>query len=385
MRILIINSEYPPIGGGAGKASANLAHELVALGQDIMVLTAHFGDLPRQTKQEGLHILRIKALRRRLDRSSALEQIIFMITSSFRCLALLRKWRPDVIVAFFGVPSGAAAWCANLFAGIPYLISLRGGDVPGFRPYDFALYHKLIAPLLHLIWQRSSVLVANSAGLKGLASEFDSNAPIEIIPNGVDLERYASNERKWDPPRLLLVGRLVYQKGVDILLEALEGLQSHPWELSLVGDGPERDTLQSLADQYGISERVHFQSWLDGDALLQQLQEANLFVFPSRHEGMPNAVLEAMACGLPVIASRIAGNEELVIHGENGLLVPPEDPDGLRNALAELLENHTRREQMGQASRQRVEDHYAWSRIAAQYLALIETVPNTQYPISNIQ
>ena len=379
MRILIINSEYPPIGGGAGNASANIARELVALGQEVTVLTAHYGDLPRQTRQDGLHILRIKALRRRLDRSSALEQIIFMLASSLHTLTLLRKWRPDVIVAFFGVPSGAAAWCANIFAGVPYIVSLRGGDVPGFRPYDFALYHKLVAPLLRLIWRRSSGLVANSSGLKKLAEAFDSNSPIQVIPNGVDLQRYAPGNREWEPPRLLLVGRLVYQKGVDILLEALEGLQSHPWELSLVGDGPERETLQSLAQKYGISDRVHFRSWLDDDALVEQLQEANLFVFPSRHEGMPNAVLEAMACGLPVIASRIAGNEELVIDGETGFLVPAEDPDALREAISELIINNSRRQQMGMSSRQRVEANYSWKQITQNYLTLIENAAHERY------
>ncbi len=378
MRILIINSEYPPIGGGAGNASANIARELVAMGQEVTVLTAHYGDLPPKTEQDGLQILRIKALRRRMDRSSALEQIIFMLVSSLHTMRCQRTWQPDVIIAFFGVPSGAAAWCANIFSGIPYVVSLRGGDVPGFRPYDFAVYHKLVAPLLRMIWRRSSGLIANSAGLKELALAFDSNAHISMIPNGVDLQRYFPGDRDWQPARLLFVGRLVYQKGVDILLAALEGLNSHPWELFLVGDGPEREALQAQVRDFGLSERVQFKCWLDGDALAEQLQQANLFVFPSRHEGMPNAVLEAMACGLPVIATRIAGNEELVVDGENGLLIPPEDPVALRSALLELMENPAMRQQMGAASRKRVEANYSWSQIASEYLELVKAVSLTQ-------
>ena len=93
---------------------------------------------------------------------------------------------------------------------------------------------------------------------------------------------------------------------------------------------------------------------------------------------MPNAVLEAMACGLPVVASRIAGNEELVVDGENGLLVAPEDARALRNALTELIANATQRQKMGAASRQFVEASYSWSRIAKQYLALVETVNSIQ-------
>jgi len=291
MRILIINSEYPPIGGGAGNASANIARELVKLGQEVTVLTAHFGDLPREAQQDGVQILRIKALRRRLDRSSALEQIVFMVASSITTLMLLRTWRPDVIIAFFGVPSGAAAWCANIFSGIPYYVSLRGGDVPGFRPYDFAFYHKLIAPLLRRIWRRSLGLIANSAGLRDLAVAFDDRVPIDVISNGVDLKYYAPAERDWEQPRILFVGRLVYQKGLDLLFDALKDLTHYPWQLFLVGDGPERESLESLVRKYGLSDRVQFLNWLDGDALVTQLQDANLFVFPSRHEGMPNAVL----------------------------------------------------------------------------------------------
>jgi glycogen synthase len=372
MRILIINSEYPPIGGGAGKASANLARELVNMGQEVVVLTSAFSDLPGDDQSEGVRILRIKAIRRKQDRSSALEQIVFMVLSCLATLRLLRSWRPDITLAYFGVPCGPAALLAKIFYGVPFVVSLRGGDVPGFRPYDFATYHRLVSPLLRIIWKQAEVLVANSTGLQDLAQKFDSTVPISVIPNGVDITRYAEVQRQWAPPKLLLVGRLVYQKGVDLLFKALADLSDQNWTLSLVGDGPELDNLQSQASTLGIAERVGYERWLTGDALLQQYRAANLFVFPSRHEGMPNAVLEAMASGLPVIATRIAGNEELVIPGETGLLVPSEDTAALKNALAELIADAARREQMGKAARRHVEQHYTWSQIARKYLTLMQ-------------
>ena len=108
MRILIINSEYPPIGGGAGNASANLAKELVGLNQDVTVMTVCFNDLPQDSMEDDVRVIRIKSLRRRQDRSGPLEQIIFMVAGSVGALSILRNWRPDVILAFFGVPGGAA-------------------------------------------------------------------------------------------------------------------------------------------------------------------------------------------------------------------------------------------------------------------------------------
>ena len=372
MRILIINSEYPPIGGGAGKASANLARELAAMGREVRVMTSSFAELPAEELRAGVNVLRIKAIRRKQDRSSAFEQIVFMISSCFATLGLLRRWRPDIVLAYFGVPCGPAAYLARIFYGIPYVVSLRGGDVPGFRPYDFATYHKLISPLLRIIWRKAEIIVANSRGLQELAREFDSRVPMSVIPNGVDIVRYADIQRQWEPPRLLLVGRLVYQKGIDLLFRALADLMDQNWSLSLVGDGPELDTLQSLGSELGITERVRYESWLTGEELLQQYQIANLFVFPSRHEGMPNAVLEAMACGLPVIASRIAGNEELVLPGETGILVPSEDVGALKNALEDFISDATRRQAMGEAARRHVEQHYAWHQIARKYLTLMQ-------------
>jgi glycosyltransferase involved in cell wall biosynthesis len=375
MRILIINSEFPPLGGGAGNASANLAREFAALDHQVLVVTCAFDSLPREEDWEGVKISRIPALRRRMDRSGAFEQAGFVLSGAFAASKVVRRWRPDVILAFFGVPAGMVALWIRILYKLPYVVSMRGGDVPGFRPYDFATYHRIIAPLLRKVWRRSAALVANSRGLKELAQAFDSRFPIQVIPNGVDLKRFAPPlHRQWSPPRLLFVGRLVYQKGLDILLPALSELKHLPWELTVVGDGPYRGALKKAALALGISERINFTGWQHNDNLVRQYQAANIFVFPSRHEGMPNVVLEAMACGLPVIATSIAGNEELITHGKTGLLVPPEDSINLMEALSALLSNPELCKQIGGASRKRVGQHFAWGSVAKQYIELLNSV-----------
>jgi glycosyltransferase involved in cell wall biosynthesis len=127
-----------------------------------------------------------------------------------------------------------------------------------------------------------------------------------------------------------------------------------------------------MALETGILDRIHFTGWLDKEAMLSKYNEANIFVFASRHEGMPNAVLEAMASGLPVVASRIAGNEELVEQDETGILVPAEDVDALRAALEKLLTDADLRQRMGQSARQRVENQFTWRAVAEQYAALFK-------------
>lgn len=371
MKILILNSEYPPVGGGAGNASAHIARLLARRGHQVLLLTSQYGSLPAEELCDGVQVLRGPSRRRYADRSTAFEQVMFILGASFRSLRLLPRFKPEVTLAFFGLPSGAAARLLKTVARIPYVVSLRGGDVPGFRPYDFWLYHKIAVPWLHLIWHGAASVVANSRGLYDLAKAFDSNVDITIVPNGVDLEEFRPAVHDWSPPRLLSVGRVVYQKGYDVALRALSGLTELSWEWNIAGDGPHLPALQRMLREYGLVDRVHFLGWQSAAKVKEEYARANLFLHPSRHEGMPNALLEAMASELPVIATRIAGNEELVLEGETGLLVPVDDPAALRESLRQLMPADERRKAMAFAGRRRVETSFGWLRVAEEYESIL--------------
>ncbi|HUF37252.1 MAG TPA: glycosyltransferase family 4 protein [Anaerolineales bacterium] len=374
MRILLINSEFPPIGGGAGNASAHIAACMAAGGHEVTVLTSKYRRLPWNETRDGVRIVRAPARRKRLDRSLAYEQISFIFGGLGRAIGLVARDRPDVTLAFFGMPSGAVAMPLRTLFGVPYVVSLRGGDVPGFRPYDFARYHRVSAPLIRQVWRGAGAVVANSRGLRAMAQRFERRVPIETIPNGVDPAAFAPPERDWGEVRLLFVGRVVYQKGLDLLLHALGRLADRPWTLTVAGDGPQRDPLETLAERLGIAGRIRFAGWLQGENLVRAYHAANLFAYPSRHEGMPNAVLEAMASGLPVIATRISGNEELVVEGETGLLVESENQQALEGALADLMADGDLRRRLGAAGRARAVERYPWERVTARYLEVLERV-----------
>ena len=377
MKILLLNSEFPPIGGGAGNASANIARHLVAMGHEVLVLTVRHANLLHEESWHGVRIVRVPALRKRMDRSGLLEQVSFILVGSLWTGRVLKTFPAQVVLAFFGVPAGPIAWLMRKLHGIPYMISMRGGDVPGFRPYDFGTYHRLVAPFLRLIWKDAGSLVANSTGLRTLALKFDPIACIDLIPNGVDLEAFAPVVRDWSPPRLLSVGRLVYQKGLDLAARALADLKHLDWEWVIAGDGSFRTEFEKLCLDLGIADRVTLVGWRSKPELTRHYDQANLFVFPSRHEGMPNAVLEAMSSGLPVIASRIAGNEELVLPDETGLLFPSESVADLQSALLELIPDATRRMEMGEAGRARVKARFSWEGVAEQYAGLLAKMVET--------
>ncbi len=267
MKILLINSEYPPIGGGAGNASSNIARVLAQRGQDVLVLTSCWNDLPLEETREGVKVIRLPVLRRKKDRSNALEQISFIFGASFQTFGLVRQFKPDVTLAFFGLPSGAVALLLKKLYRIPYVVSLRGGDVPGFRPYDFRLYHKLSAPFLHLIWKNAFSIIANSKGLRDLALAFDSRYEIPVISNGVDASQFIVSNRNWSSPHILSAGRVVYQKGFDLAIRALSQLKDLEWTWTIAGDGPQMATLKAMSEECGINERIHFAGWLSAEQL----------------------------------------------------------------------------------------------------------------------
>lgn len=375
MKILLINYEYPPLGGGAGQATAALAREFAAAGHESLVLTSRFRDQPAEEVVAGVRLVRVPVIRRRADRCTPPEMLTFLVSASWTAIRETAAWKPDATIAFFGIPSGPVALLLKLTTGVPYVVSLRGGDVPGFQPYDLALFHKLLGPVIRLLWRHAVATIANSTGLQSLGQKFAPELPIGVIPNGVNVATFhpaEENTAHHGAVRLLFVGRVVFQKGLDVLFRALSALPVDlNWELEIIGDGDARPALTLEAAQLGIAPRITFSGWQDRAVIAERYRAADLFVFPSRDEGMPNVVLEAMASGLPIVATAIAGSEELVREGENGHLVPTENAPALTDALARLIAQPETRRAMGRASRERIEREYTWARVAACYLDLL--------------
>ncbi len=389
MKLLVINYEFPPLGGGAGNATACLAREWAALGHDVEILTGGFRGLPAREERDGYRVRRVPSPRRLQGQCSVGEMLAF---AALAVPAALCGPRPDLVIAFFSIPSGPVAWLLKMLRGVPYVISLRGGDVPGFDAKHMAAMHTLTNPVTAMIWRNAAGVVGNSTGLCQLARDFMPGLDVPEIPNGVDTECFSPSANadvgqpprlsEWDSrpgcPELLFVGRLSTQKGVSVLVGAL-ALIPAKWHLRIVGDGPERTSLAAQVARLGIADRVTFHGWAQREELSALYRAADIFVFPSLDEGMPNVVLEALASGLPIVATRIAGNDQLVIPGENGVLVSSGDARAFADALAALLVDPAAREKMGVRSRMIAVDRYSWARSAGKYDALFQSIAaNTQ-------
>jgi glycosyltransferase involved in cell wall biosynthesis len=204
--------------------------------------------------------------------------------------------------------------------------------------------------------------------------------PVLHIPNGVDVVRFAPGRSdSGDDGRartVVCVTRLSYSKGVDVLLHAWQLVheQAPQARLIIVGIGSLGNQLERLAEDLGVVSTVEF-AGLQHD-VPAQLHRGGLVVLASRWEGMPNAVLEAMACGLPCVATRVSGSEDIIQHEVTGLLVEPEDPPSLARALLALLQDPALAQEYGRAARATIEQHYSLERVTDRYVALYEQLAN---------
>jgi glycosyltransferase involved in cell wall biosynthesis len=189
---------------------------------------------------------------------------------------------------------------------------------------------------------------------------------VRVIPNGVEEKFYYVKSRILHKiPRLLFVGRLSYQKNLPQLLRALEGV-SDEFTTTLVGDGELELELRKLAKNLKLLN-VNFVGRADGKKLINYYKNADIFVLPSEREGMPLVLLEAMAMGLPIVATNVTGNRDVVGNDKNGLLIPYNDTGALRQALLRIKSSKKMYEKMSKASRQ-MADKYSWDKISGAFL-----------------
>jgi len=242
--------------------------------------------------------------------------------------------------------------------------------------------HAALAPFRRAILRSACAVVANSAGLKAM-SELADSTPVLVIANGVDTSFFkpAARLQPSDAPlRLLFVGRFQSQKNLLWMLDQLAGVRlstRRTFVLDLVGDGPLRHELEDRIRNLMMADIVSFHGWTDRNELRTFYQSADLVLNPSLYEGMPNVVLEAMACGRPVLVSRVPGNEAVVVHGVSGWLYSSGDSDDFRNRVQSFLEFPEIAIPLGAAARERAEREFSWDRATQSYLELLNgTHPN---------
>ncbi len=375
MKILMLNYEFPPMGGGGGQAHLALLRQY-ADRHDLSVDVLTSAPKPGLFTEEFARNIRIHKVgihKKDLHLWRRSEIMVWLVRAGSFHRRLLRRSKYDLVHAFFGFPTG---WlCYRTAKRLPYVISLRGSDVPGANA-RLKLDYKILGPLIFKpIWQKASALVACSEGLKARALQFLPSAEIQVIANGVDLERFHPAAPAKDPAelRLLTVGRLSVTKRLPLLLEMVEllrcrGSKTH---LTIVGGGALEAELRQQLDRRNLRAAVTLMGRREGSEMPEIYRQHDLLVSASMQEGMSNAMLEAMASGLPIVTTRCEGVDELI--ADNGIVVDESQPETLAAAIRRLAGDPATLQAMSIAARKKAEN-FGWDKVAEAYLQLYAKV-----------
>ncbi|WP_165227368.1 glycosyltransferase [Aquisphaera insulae] len=376
LRLALITRRYPPLIGGAEKVLSYLAEALAREGADVVVLTARAPGLASLPPEEE-HALEG-------HRGAGRLRVVRLATSPLRFLGTwlymrnLARWLAEhpVDLAYVSMLKHDAyvAVGEGRRRGFPVVVRPEGAGATG-----------------DLAWQswgrfgrRIGARCKHADAIVAISREIDRElrlagfdpAKIHPLPNGVPIPAEPWQKRAdWKAaPRAAYVGRLAPEKGLDTLVAAWPAVREvHPSaRLTLVGEGPERPALERQARELGLELGPEGAIDLPGASadVAADLRRADLFVLPSREEGMSIALLEAMALGIPLVASSIPGNRRLIADFKHGRLAPPDDPAALARTILDQWANLDRAFHMSRAARSRAQNEFSIAAVARRHLAL---------------
>jgi glycosyltransferase involved in cell wall biosynthesis len=332
-----------------GGAQTYVAQLLPALAARFDVVVGAHGDGPLRdaARDAGVRLVSLRHVRRDLHPARDLLGLVELV-------ALIRRERPD-IVHLNSSKAGFLGRLAARAAGTRVRVfTVHGWAFKAYHGRTAALYRladRLMSPLTTV-----TICVSQTERAAGLAARTCRADRTVVIPNAIDVDRAPRARLDGDPPRIVTVGRLAAPKDPLTLIRALPALEPRPYSLAFIGDGPERGAVERELSARAVGHRVALLG--DRRDVPELLAAADVFVLSSRSEGAPLSILEAMAAGLPVVASDVGGVGELVVDGETGLLVPPGDPARLAQALAHVLDDRALRERLGTAGRARARERF---------------------------
>lgn len=330
-------------GGGTQRVLMNLVKNWLNQGKKICVITffnekADFFELP------------IAVSRKSINFTGESKNLVVAIWNNLRRVKSLRSmikaYQPKLVLSFLGT-ANVLTILATFFMQIPVIVSERSDPT---RDSLGNIWDKL----RHLLYRYADIVTANSHGAIVALEKFVDAGKLKYVPNPVCIEE-PFRPLTYSFPAILAVGRLSYEKGHDILLSAFSKFihQFPQWRLVIVGDGELRNKLKQFAVNLNIDKYIIWGGMqLD---IFSYYNAATIFVMPSRYEGTPNALLEAMGCGLPVIVSNASsGILQFVKNEETGLVVPVEDVETLYLAFCRLANDELLRKRLGEKARQKI-------------------------------
>ncbi len=379
MRILFCNYEYPPLGGGGGVVNAMLAEELASRHQ-VTVLTSCGPNLTNEETLNNVRIIRVPVYTRRQMAAANFPSMAAYIMNGLRYgTKLLQKEQFDIINTHFALPSGPVGDSLSRKFNIPNVLSVHGGDL--YDPSKFTSPHRhlLLRMWVNSLLHKADAVVGQSRNTnENVTNFYDANLKPALIPLGINRPQFPATTReelgfKAQEKILVTVGRQVSRKANDRLITVFSRLKQDNCKLVLIGSGPQQESLQALAKQLNVADKVVFAGFVSEEKKFALLANADIYVSTSQHEGFGLVFLEAMAAGLPVMCYNHGGQTDFLEHGKTGALLELNDESTFLTELNRLLSDQALVKQVGDYNKQKVEQYFI-ENCAQQYETLFENL-----------
>jgi glycosyltransferase involved in cell wall biosynthesis len=374
VNILFTIRYFYPFVGGTEKQALTLASCLVKRGVTVKIITSRFErKWPKHEVMDEVEVIRLFS-----PRIKVVGAVFFLL-----CLAgyLIKNRKQFSLIHTFQISytSSLSILLAKLLRK-PSVIKLAcsgwGGDIQRARK---TLYGKIF---LFMVKKASKIITLSSTIADELVEENIDRSKIKLIHNGVDLVHFKDIQNKSqlrtklgisNRKCIIYTGRLVYQKGIDLLIPSFSRLQEETeCQLIIIGDGPDQAKIVRLIEDYRLSKFVILVE--ETKDIASYLNAADVFVLPSRFEGLSNSLLEAMACSLPIISTRVGGSIDIIEDGINGLLVDCESDKQLTDAIARVFSDPQLARNLGDNARKTIEAHFEINDIADKHLELYNSI-----------
>lgn len=362
MKIVIVVFKFPPKWlAGTELATQNIAKRLVQAGHDVFVVTSYDKGLPKESKENGFYVYRIFC-----SRIKFFGTAIFWIKS----FLILTKIKPDVVHCQ-GISTGISGYWAKKFLKIPYIVYGRGSDV-----YLNWSFKKLISKM---VFENAGAVLVLINDMKDCLKKYNIKE-VFVIGNGIDYEKFSKHQKQKNgflSHKIIFVGNLKPVKGLNYLIEAISVVKNKfsDVELIIAGDGPEKKNLQELSKNLNLQNSIKFLGRIENEKVAEYMSVADLFVLPSLSEGFPMVLLEAMAVGLPIVATEIRGVPEIVKNGESGFLAEPKNSHNLAQKIIFMLENKELMQKISEHNKKTAKE-YSWQNVAQNLNAIYYGVVN---------
>ncbi len=375
LKVLVVNYEFPPLGGGGGVATYDLAVEWTREAQ-VDVITSSYRGLPSFEIMDNINVYRVKIFfRKSRDEASFFSMFSYLPMAFFKAIQLCRKKRYDVINTHFAVPSGPLGYILGRFFRIPNVLSLHGGDIydpsKKLSPHRSYFFRRAVRFLLN----RADRIVAQSSNTRDNALRYyKPEKDISIIPlafHPPEIPRASRVDAHIDENDFILItiGRLIKRKAIDTIIKSLNRINYKNIKLVIMGDGPERENLTRLVKEMHLKDRVTFLGYVSNDVKYRHLVVSNLFVLTSLHEGFGIVFMESMYCGLPIVCTNHGGQVDFLKDGENALLINVGDVDACAEAIVRFYEDKELYANCSMNNKNKVMSFYA-ENVAKEYIKL---------------